>query len=68
MYNLATREPLTKRPELNGSFWHCAQCNSFVTVHSVKSVDKALCPVCADAELEFCGSFDSILRGRFADA
>jgi len=68
MYNLVTRESPTNRPQLNGTLWHCARCNSFVTVHSVKRVDEALCPVCADAELEFCGNFDSILGGRFADA
>jgi len=68
MYNLVTRESPPNRPELNGSLWHCAQCNSFVMVHSIKSIDEALCPVCADAELEFCGHFASILGGPFADA
>jgi len=68
MYNLATRESPTNRPALNGTLWHCARCNSFVTVHSVKRVEEALCPICADAELEFCGNFASILGSPFADA
>ncbi len=68
MYNLVTRESSTDRRALNGTLWYCSRCNSFVTVHSVQRVDQALCPVCVDMELEFCGKFASILGGPFADA
>jgi hypothetical protein len=68
MLNLESRDYWPKRPDLNCTVWHCYRCGSFVSVHSNKVVNEALCPLCFDIELEFCGSFASIIGQPFADA
>jgi hypothetical protein len=68
MFNLGTRAYPANRPELKGTLWFCGRCHSFITVHSAKAIDEALCPICMDAELDFCGTVESILGSGFADA
>jgi hypothetical protein len=54
--------------QLRATLWHCERCNVYISIHSPHTVDEASCPVCGDLPLELCGTFDSILGLRFADA
>jgi uncharacterized paraquat-inducible protein A len=67
MYIMGTNDYPVTRPELKGTLWHCEKCDSFVSLHSARVVREALCPMCT-VELELCGTFDSILGWKFADA
>lgn len=42
------------------TLWHCAQCDALVTIQSPHIVGEAFCPVCVQAPLEYCGSFNGI--------
>lgn len=53
---------------LHASLWRCEICNSYISIHSANRIERACCPVCKDALLECCGSFQSILGLQFADA
>lgn len=53
---------------LHASLWRCARCNSFISIHSPRMVEQALCPACREGSLELCGTFQSILGLQFADA
>jgi len=67
MFIMGTADYPVTRPELKGTLWHCERCNSFVSIHSAQLLHEALCPICT-RQLEFCGTFDSILGWQFADA
>lgn len=68
MFILGTIDYPTQQQHLKGTLWHCAKCESFVSIHCLKIPYEAHCPVCSKSELEFCGSFDSLLGQQFADA
>jgi len=63
---VANQHPMVS--PLHASLWRCESCNSFIAIHSPQTVEQALCPACTEVSLEFCGSFDSILGIRVADA
>ena len=54
--------------QLRGTLWHCTRCDAFVSIHCVRLPRDPLCPTCFNAELEFCGGFESLLARQFADA
>jgi hypothetical protein len=56
------------RPQMYGTFWHCENCNSFITIHSEKILDQALCPNCTDVLLELVESATTPWGQPFADA
>jgi uncharacterized paraquat-inducible protein A len=68
MYIMGTTDYPVMRPEVKGTLWHCEKCESLVSIHCAKVFQEAFCPTCGDVPLEFCGTFDSILGRRFADA
>ena len=68
MFNLGTNDYPVQQERLRGTLWHCAKCDSLVSIHSSAIPDEPLCPTCFDSVLEFCGNFDSILGQRFSDA
>jgi len=68
MYFLAAREYPANRPELKGTLWHCAQCDSFITIHCAKAIYHALCPICMDGPLEICETSNATQGRAFGDA
>jgi len=68
MFIFATRDYPANRPEMTGTLWHCQSCDSFVSIHTAKVVRETLCPLCLGAELEFCGTFESVLGRQLTDA
>jgi hypothetical protein len=68
MHIARTTDYAANGPELKRTLWHCEKCGSFVSIHCARVVHEARCPTCTGASLEFCGTFDVILEGRFADA
>jgi uncharacterized paraquat-inducible protein A len=68
MLNIGMRNDRTTVPQLHATLWRCDQCSSLISIHSMQIVDEAFCPVCGDAPLDPCGTFDSILGLPFADA
>lgn len=68
MPDLGATVPGNHVSPLYASLWHCEACNSFVSIHSARPVEQAMCPVCRNAPLEFCGRFESVLGLHFADA
>ena len=68
MYVLTAPEYPANRPELKGTLWHCAYCDSFITIHCAKVVYQALCPICMDGALEMCGTSSVAAERGLADA
>lgn len=68
MFILGTRDYPTNRTEITGTLWHCQRCDAFVSIHSARVVHETLCPMCIDTELDFCGTFESLLGRQFTDA
>jgi len=68
MFIFATRDYPANRLEMTGTLWHCQSCDAFVSIHSAKVVCVTLCPMCPGAELEFCGTFESVLGTQLTDA
>ena len=62
--NRVPREELA----LKETLWHCQKCEAVITVHSVHVVSSALCPLCRDTELEFCGTMGILPGQGFASA
>jgi hypothetical protein len=54
--------------ELQATLWRCGKCNSFIAIHSQYPVLQAICPICIDGTIEFCGPLPAILELPFADA
>lgn len=65
---IMSRRATANQMQMDATLWRCNQCNSFVSIHSALKVDDAFCPACADASMEFCGTFASVLGIQFADA
>jgi uncharacterized paraquat-inducible protein A len=53
---------------LHAALWRCDKCDSYIAIHSPQMVETAICPLCGDVPLGFCGSFQNILGLQFADA
>jgi hypothetical protein len=68
MLNLGIKDNRASVPQFQASLWHCDGCNSFVSIHSTRIVDAALCPLCGDHSLEPCGNIYSASVLQFADA
>jgi hypothetical protein len=72
MFIVGNSEYPRSRPEMTSTLWHCQRCDSFVSIHSAKVIHETFCPMCFDTELEFCGTFESLLESlvgrRFTDA
>jgi hypothetical protein len=72
MFIVGTSEYPRNRPEMTSTLWHCQRCDSFVSIHSAKVIHETFCPMCLDTELEFCGTFESLLESlvgrKFTDA
>lgn len=46
--------------ELMHILWRCNECDSFISTHSPQIVQMVVCPVCCEAPLKYCGTFESI--------
>jgi hypothetical protein len=62
MFIVGNSEYPRNRPEMTSTLWHCQRCDSFVSIHSAKVIHETFCPMCFDSELEFCGTFESLLE------
>ncbi len=56
MFPLENSRYLPNEPGPQETLWHCEKCECIITVHSVRAVSKAYCPLCREMELEFCGT------------
>jgi uncharacterized paraquat-inducible protein A len=68
MSDLHVAGTYTTLPQPWATLWYCNHCNALVSIQSVKSVDEAFCPACAQAPLEFCGRFSGIPGLQLGDA
>jgi uncharacterized paraquat-inducible protein A len=48
--------------ELVHILWRCNECDSFISTHSLETVQMAVCPVCLESPLDYCGTFENITR------
>ena len=56
MFPLENGKSLPSEPGLKETLWHCERCEAMITLHSVRPVRSAFCPVCREMEMEFCGT------------
>ncbi len=54
--------------EFTSSLWRCDHCDTFVSIHSTRTISRAVCPTCTTGSLNYCGNFDQILGAGSTDA
>jgi len=68
MLNLEIKNSASAFPQPGTTLWHCDLCDAFISIHSAQILRAALCPVCGDVTLEFCGRVNSMPGIQFGDA
>jgi len=51
----------TNQIELECTLWRCVSCGCFVSIYSVRTASTPVCPICRDAPLNLCGSYEDVL-------
>jgi hypothetical protein len=54
--------------DLKHILWRCNECDSFISTHSLQIVQMVVCPVCLEAPLKYCGTFESITGSSDGDS
>ena len=68
MLNLEVRTHCATVLQYATTLWHCSRCDAFLSIRSTQLGDAALCPVCGEVALEFCGKLSNIPWVQFGDA
>lgn len=56
---IVTPNPSPKA-EWSATLWHCDQCEAFVSIRSIRTVNEPFCPVCAEVPLDYCGNLGTV--------